>query len=205
MAALFSVQSDLGTVADANAYIPVAYFRQYWLDRGVDYTASPVKTDAQIQSAIVLATDYVDTRFAFNGEQLTGLTQTTQFPRDNLFAPGFCPSPTGFYPYMDELTGWYYWSPVEAPKITGIPVALKKAICEYAKRAFTASLLVDAPPPVGGRAIRRKRVKVDVIETETEFEPGAGMGVAVIGSYPAADLLLSRAGLIESGSRLASR
>ena len=53
----FSVQNDLGTVTDANAYITVAEFHAYWTDRNVDTSAM---TDPVVQGRIVEATQYID-------------------------------------------------------------------------------------------------------------------------------------------------
>jgi hypothetical protein len=58
MAANFTVQNDAGTAANANAYITLAFFKQYMDDRGRVY---PV--DAAVQLGIVKATDYIDARW----------------------------------------------------------------------------------------------------------------------------------------------
>lgn len=69
MAAKFIVQGPRGDVAEANAYISVARFKQHHDDRGNTYGAA---SDPNIQLAIVKATDYVDQRWRdqFRGVKL---------------------------------------------------------------------------------------------------------------------------------------
>lgn len=124
MPATFTLQNDAGDVDEANAYIDVAYFRQYHLDRGRDTTA---KTDDQVKVGIVRATDYIDNRWRlrFAGKQKTQATfiQSTQWPRE--------------YAAYDN-----------GVDITGLPRELKKACAEYALRAIDSELVADAPAPV---------------------------------------------------------
>src|SRR3954464_1966504 len=61
------VQDDLGSL-NANGYISVAFFKSYHDARGNSYVG---KTDQQIEYAIILATDYVDTRFSYRGTKLS--------------------------------------------------------------------------------------------------------------------------------------
>lgn len=72
----FSVQNEQGSVADANAYIDVAFFTTYHADRAQTYTGDT----AAIQAAIIRATQYLDTRFQFVGF-VYDASQTTQWPR----------------------------------------------------------------------------------------------------------------------------
>lgn len=85
--------------------------------------------------------------------------------------------------------------------ITGIPTALKRACAEYAFRALTIPLFQDAPAPDGGRLIEEQHVQVDVIRQSLKFASPQS-GVMVMPAFPAADLLLVRAGLIASGRSL---
>jgi len=173
-----TVQNDAGTVVNANGYITVAEFKAYHDDRGNSYGAD---SDALIGSYIVRATDYIDTRFRFSGSKLAD-GQTTQVPRAEVYDGA-------------------------GVLIEGIVTDIKAATAEYALKAKTASLYQDTPAPTGGLAVTRKKVKVDVIETETEFaSSGAGSpGVAVIGAYPLADGLVYRSGLVLSGQRRTMR
>jgi hypothetical protein len=160
----FTVQSDLGTVANANAYITVAEYKAYHDDRGNSYAG---RTDPQIQTDIVRATDHIDTRWVAKGDLLED-AQTTQFPRENLF----------------DRNGL---------EVEGIPSAVKKATAEYALRAGAADLEPDPDDPTAG-GIQRTRDKVDVIESEVEYMAGAGPGSG-LARWPAADRILQSSGL----------
>lgn len=70
------VQNDAGTVANANGYISNAYFKTHLADRAIDNEWS----DADIDAAIVVATEFIDMRWSYRGA-LTTTDQTTQFPR----------------------------------------------------------------------------------------------------------------------------
>jgi hypothetical protein len=85
--------------------------------------------------------------------------------------------------------------------IVGIPAALKRACAEYAFRALSIPLFQDAPAPEGGRLLDEELVKVDVIESLKRYSSPQS-GSFVMPAYPAADLLLVRAGLIQSGRSL---
>lgn len=85
--------------------------------------------------------------------------------------------------------------------IVGIPLALKRACAEYAFRALTIPLYQDAPAPKGGRLFNKHSVKVDVISEDIEYASPQS-GSYVMPAFPAADLLLVRAGLIASGRSL---
>lgn len=192
MPAAFIVQTDDGDVAGANAYVDVAYVKQYFLDRGRDLTASPAYTDDQIQVGIVIATDYIDTRWRdrFAGQPLlTPDTQTTEWPRQNI---------------ADK-----YGNDIE-----GLPVNLKKACAEYALRAMQNGQLVsDGPTPiVGGERqpmgeVLSTSVTVGPItdsKTYAEYGGGYGSGTITTGGdllpeIPAADMLIEP--LLDQGSR----
>lgn len=77
----FTVQSDEGDVADANAYIDVDFFTSYHTDRNVTAVVDSEYDETSIKGAIVGATDYMDNRFKLKGEKLDE-DQTTEFPRD---------------------------------------------------------------------------------------------------------------------------
>lgn len=179
MPAAFVVQSDLGTTLNANAYIDVATFRQYHLDRGHDTTSL---TDAAVQIGIVLSTDYADLRWRLRlvgTKLLLDGTQQTEFPRQNAFRDN-------------------------GIEITGIPPELKKAVSEYALRAAVSPLLVDVPAPIvnGERvpttAIKSASVTVGPItdsKTYADDPGGYGTGTILIDgclfiTIPAADLYM---------------
>lgn len=196
-----NVQSDLGDVANANGYISVADFKAYHDDRGNVYTPY---TDPQISAAIVRGTDYLDTRFRFRGIKLAA-TQTTMWPRqagEQAFIPwmdiNFSNVPISF----DGPAAFVALVDPAGNQILGIPKAVKNATAEYAFRALTISLFQDAPAPEGGRQIDEETVTVDVITHSVKYAPGQGTGSFQMPAFPAADLMLARAGLIEIGRSL---
>jgi len=168
----FLLQIDDGSVDDANAYIDDVFFKAYHADRGTDVSAYGT---ADIQRAIVKATDYVDHRWLsrFIGCQIA-LAQRTAWPRSSATtSEGFSVSET-------------------------IPAALKDAVAEYTLQALTEVL---APPPVTddtGRPLLRKLVKVGPITTEVEYTEGNQ--VSTLKAYPKADRML--APLLVNSNRL---
>jgi hypothetical protein len=197
-----SVQSDDGTQADANAYIALAAFKSYHDARGNSYVGF---TDDQMNAAIVRATDYVDARFTFRGIKLLA-AQTTMWPRqagDVNFIPWQDLNFSGVSPYSYDIpTSFVALVDLGGAKIVGIPLALKNATAEYAFRALSIPLFQDAPAAEGGRIIDSETVKVDVIEQTISWAPSQGTGGFQMPAFPAADLMLARAGLITIGRTL---
>lgn len=152
----FTVE-DGSIVAEANAYITVAFMQSFHETRGKDLSAFD---DEGLQQAIVQATDYVDKRFGvrFVGRK-RDREQSLQWPR---------------------LSAWtnqrdYINSDV-------VPLELKRAVAEYAFLALYLTLLpVPAPSfnsvdPVTGETtvaqgglLQRDRQKVGPIEEEKWF------------------------------------
>jgi hypothetical protein len=132
----FTVE-DGSVVADANAYITVAFFESFHLDRGTDLSAL---TTSVKQTAIVRATDYVDKRFAkiFKGRKSQS-EQNLEWPRIGVW---------------DESG---YWIDSSA-----VPVNLKRAIAEYSWIAIYRALL-ETPAP----AFNVLDVETGEIETGT--------------------------------------
>jgi hypothetical protein len=197
-----NVQSDDGTVANANGYISVAEFKAYHDDRGNTYGA-----DNLIAIAIIKATDYLDTRFEFIGVKLT-TDQTTQWPRKAGTGQALVNTLDNdtFSPFI--VVGVPSNNPIElvGPNgeiITGIPKAIKNATAEYALRSLNGGggLYADAPAPSGGRLIDEISQKVDVIEQSIKYAESMP-GAVVLPAYPVADLMLVRAGLVETGRSL---
>lgn len=193
-----TVQDDTGTVVGANAYIDVAAFKAYHDDRGNVYAPA---TDPQIAQAIIRATDYLDSRFRFRGIMLVQ-GQTTQWPRQaglSIFIPWqdvtFGTPDTEF----DGPTSMVALTDLSNNPIIGVPLAVKNATAEYALRALSQPLFQDAPAAVGGRLIQEHEVQVDTIREHTVYAPSQGTGQFQMPAYPAADMMLARAGLIETG------
>jgi hypothetical protein len=73
-----------GTAVDkANSYVTVQEFRDYWSDRGVEFTT---KTDEEIESSLVIATQYIDINFRYIGRKSTN-NQKLQWPRTYAYNP----------------------------------------------------------------------------------------------------------------------
>lgn len=166
------VQNDQGTAAGANAYVAVAFFKSYHDDRGNSYAG---KSDAEIEKAIVKATDYLDTRFRFRGNRMFSTdSQTTEWPRYNAKDDsGYC--------------------------VDGIPPAVKKACCEYALRALSKNI---NPDPVGdetGQAVKRISKTAGPVSKDIEY---ANPGTLSLPKYPVADRMLAAAGLLVNTSVL---
>lgn len=206
MAVTLNVQNDTGDTVDANGYIDVTYFKAYHDSRGNSYAAF---NDDKIKSAIILSTDYLDTRFDFKGVKLNGndiVVQTTEFPRKS-GDPGQLVLAwmdiSTLFPIDLSVDTTLFTALVgpDGKDIIGIPLALKRACAEYSFRALTIKLFQDAPAPAGGRLIKESHVRVDVISQQVAYESPQS-GAFALPAYPAADLLLVRAGLIASGRKL---
>lgn len=162
----FLVQNDAGTTAGATSYLEVAAFEAYHTDRG---NSLGTATTPQKQAALIRATDYVDQRFRFRGRKLNGSSQTTEWPR---------------YDAEDN----------DDRDIYGIPKAIKDAVAEYALRALTAVLNPDPTRDDSGR--RLVSTSLSVAGAISEAATYADAGKVELPEYPAADLKLSRAGLL---------
>mgnify|MGYP003386685953 CR=1 FL=1 len=164
----FIVQVDT-PVTSANAYVDAAYFVAYHTDRGTDVSTY---LTANIQFAIVRATQYLDVRFEYIGQRVLN-TQELEWPRQ--------------FVYDDK--GY---------SVAGMPPAVKKATCEYALRALTIALLAD---PTGldpsGRSLKSKEEAVGPIVEKVEFERGAAFEMP---DYPLADRMLVARGFVSSGA-----
>lgn len=101
-------------LADADAYVSVAEFKDYCDKRGLDYAG---KADPEIEQKIRLGTDYVDTISRYKGNRKRA-EQSLQFPRQNL----------------------YDWGGTE---VIGLPLKVKQAASELAFRALSGELYED--------------------------------------------------------------
>lgn len=156
-----TVQNDLGTVPNANGYIDLEYFQQYFQDRAIDISDFE---DDQIKGAIVSATSYIDLK-EFKGTKLEE-DQTTEFPRDE----------------MEDRYG---------NAVEGIPSNLKKATAEYARQACLNGGELAAAPTVAanGQQIQSFKEKVGPIEEETVY--AANGSFMIFKPYPIADALIA--------------
>jgi len=158
----FTAEDGTG-LADANAGITVEFADAYFADRGeTGWTG----TTPQKQTAIVRATDYVETRFA---DKLRGYilveTQALCVPRTDM--------------YDSQLRD-----------LGPVPLAYQQAIAEYAKVALTKVLQPNPSDGFDGAPLKRKREKVGPLEDEWEFQEGwAAFGIV---PWPRADALIEK-------------
>jgi hypothetical protein len=140
--------------------------KAYHADRGNTVTAST----ADIEKAIVEATDYLDTRWTFVGEVPTQ-TQTTAWPR--LDAEDI----------NDNLR-------------TGIPHEVQEACSEYALIALSGDLNPNPERDTTGAQVQSKVDVVGPIREERTFSGGATF---TLPKYPVADRKLTASGLALTG------
>lgn len=184
----FNVVDPDSPQPDDNAYIDVAFFRQWFTDRGID-TLTPFPTDGEVEGGIVQATDYIDKRF---GRRFRGFKRTSSQGLE--------------WPRIDAFDNDNYL-------LSDIPKQLQAATAEYA--LLQLQLMRNLAPPVtptfgyldpttgesvsqGSGQVTREREKVGPIETEKEFattgdqnKPMVSSGSALTQSvpeYPQADL-----------------
>ncbi len=171
------VMEDGNGLPDANSYANVAYADAYFTARAITAWTG---ADAVKEAALIRATDYIETVYStkFKGTQAfvsdppdPEEDQALSFPRDTR---------------VSEVAGIYY-SELEKPVV--IPAALKKATCEYALRALTASLLVDPVVDESGALVTSKTEQVGPIRETTQYY--ASGGIEITQPYPAADMLLT--------------
>lgn len=169
----FSVQNDSGSVADANAYIDAAYYKDYHTDRGTASVVNSDFTNAEIQQAIIKATDYLDSRYSYVGSKRQQ-TQTTQWPRFDAVD-------------RDEYV------------VTGIPLQVKQACAELTQSELESpgSLFPSVPTDSSGQAVKKISEKLDVLEKSVEYFGGEDPGSAVRPPvFYTADWRLKRSGLL---------
>lgn len=151
-------------IFNANSYNSAAEFKSYWVAVGYDFSSY---TNSEIEIALIRATRYVESRFrnVFYGWRQTD-TQALSWPRTGVLVN---------------------WLPLDGT----VPISLKNAINEYAKRALPATAELSPDPAdtdSTGQIIKRARKKIGPIETETEYMGGSGQ---IIKPYPSADRWLA--------------
>ena len=137
----FEVQDPDIPTETANAYISVADWKAYCDDHGYDYSSY---TDAQIQEAIIRATDYTDVRWTFEGKKYD-FDQSTEAPRSDVY---------------DE----------QGYAIEGFPRLFLNGVSEYTKTDLLdgLSLMPSRDNTVTGHRTML-RTKADVVEKEERF------------------------------------
>jgi hypothetical protein len=168
------IVEDGTVVADANAYITIAFADSYHELRGNVSWANA--DEPQKVAAIVQATDYIDSRWRFVGTR-DDEDQTLEWPR-----AGACDK-DGF------------------EQEDNVPTIVKQTVAEYAMRALSASLLPDPEVDPNGKYIIYKREKVGPLEEETRYSNTRSP--SFLKPYPAADRRLTASGLvISAGGRV---
>jgi hypothetical protein len=79
----FEVETGTGS-STSNSYATVAQFRTYWTDRGTDYSTT---TDEVVQGWLIVATEYMDNKYKFEGSIVTE-TQALEWPRSGATGRG---------------------------------------------------------------------------------------------------------------------
>ena len=127
------IVEDGSVVAGAESYASVSYADTYWSNRSTSpYAATwAAATTAQKESALRMATQYIDTTYYWDGYSAYS-DQELAWPRNDLY------DDQGYAVYIDT-----------------IPEALKKATAEGAARALSGELLPDSVG-TGGEIIRKK-------------------------------------------------
>lgn len=164
----FVVETGTG-LSNSNGYVDVTFFKDYHKDRGRDFSAFGT---TQIQQAIVVASDFLDTKFTFIGiRRLT--TQNMEWPRVDAF-------------YMDGRAALL------------VPIEVQEATAEIALKQLSGEIAPDPTYDASNRLVTQDRSKVGPIEKETRFVDG---GVPIdFRSYPFAEKRLKE--LIINGSFL---
>jgi hypothetical protein len=174
----FLVQDDAGSVVGANAYVSVAEFTSYHTDRNVTAVIDSDYELAAIQAAIILASDYLDSRYSYVGEKRTG-NQPMSWPR---------------FDAEDR----------DDHIIFGIPQVIKEACSELAlaNLQVPGSLFPVITQDATGQGVKRSRQKLDVLETEVEYFGDSAAAAQKPPVFYQADWRLQRSGLLLARNRL---
>lgn len=176
----FSVQDEIGSVDDANAYIAVAFFTAFHTDRNVAKVVNGDYETADVQGAIILATDYLDSRYRYIGSRRSA-RQVTDWPR-----------------YDAEDSDEYL--------VTGIPHQVQEACAELAlaELEVPGSLFPTVAATSSGQAVKKTSSKLDVLETSIEYFGGDSATAAVRSPvFFQAEWRLKRSGLLASNRSVA--
>lgn len=151
------VVEDGTGLTNSDVYVSVAAADVYFSSRGLE-TWDGTTTEKEV--ALRRGRQYLENAYRgmFKGVR-TNRTQALSWPR--MATVAYNASVVGVI--YDE-DGWYINS-------NEIPQQLKDANCEAALLVLTGATL--EPTLIRGGAIKRKRVKAAVVETETEYADGA--------------------------------
>ncbi len=174
------IEADLiledGTgVVDANTYVDRAVALEYHRLRGNQIWEVATENDQVL--ALIRATQYIDTRWRFQGV-IFAEDQGLIFPRESRLYDrnGFDVSET-------------------------VPEEIEDATCEYALIVLgdgtTVVELAPTPDQSDPGSITLKREKVGPIEEETRYKASAGLRTTL--SYPLADKIITASGYLRGG------
>lgn len=158
-------------LSNANSYQTLQEFKDYWLQGGsfgiVDVAAS--YTDAQIEAAMITSTRYMERQYSYKGSIVTTSSpyQALAWPRQNV---------------VDD----------EGREIASdeVPLQVKEAHSEYSYIQLTNATNGGVQPsPSRDGVIKRQMDKLDVLETEVEYE--SGTQAYTLQRYPYADNLMN--------------
>lgn len=161
----FIVQTNPPTDG-ANAYISVAFFRDYHAERGRDYGNTSTYPDETVKAWIILATQFLDLRFDYFGLPVDD-DQSTEFPRKLLVNR-------------------------RGDEVEGIPPCIQQATAEYALRARLSPLLPDPSRDETGMTVKSRSETVGPISERVEYLAYSGFRMPV---YPLADRLILSQGI----------
>lgn len=190
----------------ANAYIDEAFFALYHTSRGNAVPAG--KTAAQIQAAIVKATDYIDQKYRFSGVKLLQSFGNAALGSNSMLLESwltpFAVQSRGFLvsAVSKQSTQWPRQGVVDhnGDNVHGIPEAVKAACAELAIRVLNGvSLQPDYDPGLvgAGGVVAEVMKKVGPLEVLTRYDTKVGLGF--FASFPQIDRMLSKAGLLKAG------
>jgi hypothetical protein len=172
----FTVETG-AVVAGANSYATIAQYRTHHGDRGRPALITDAgQTDAQVQAALIQASDYIDKRF---GRRLRGERKQANQPME--------------YPRIDAWDEDNYALPE-------MPGQLLKATVEYAWIATQQTTGLAPIPAASSGIVQELTERVGPISTTMKFadRPMTSTGnlTESLNEYPEADLWMEE--LIES-------
>jgi len=194
--------SSIIQMVPANAYITVAFLKEYHASRG-NALGFPLTSAAQ--AAIVQSSDYIDQRYRFKGIKLLQfLTNPTLDPMLPFIDPWL--SPFGFAQMnfftpstTQQHTEWPRQGVVDwsGDSVYDVPKAVKFACAELAFRVLAGTILMpDYDPNVssGGGVIQTRTEDVGPIRTTYTYDTKFGLGF--FPDFPQVTRMLSSAGLL---------
>lgn len=139
-------QNDLGNVADANSYVSLDYYVNYFAALNV---ALDDNDDEVLEANLIRATRYMDSRFKFRGYKSLAREQTTQWPRVGV---------------IDR----------EGYSVAGVPFEIKNALCEYAYKDLLGQLTNEPVTDANGRPIVEVSTSVGPLSETIKYAQASG-------------------------------